>query len=29
MVLDLASKGRNEAGPHGNLTDWVRRHDEG
>jgi predicted dithiol-disulfide oxidoreductase (DUF899 family) len=28
MVLDLTPKGRNETGPHGNLTDWVRRHDE-
>jgi predicted dithiol-disulfide oxidoreductase (DUF899 family) len=27
MVLDLTPKGRNETGPHGNLTDWVRRHD--
>lgn len=28
MVLDLTPKGRNETGPHRNLTDWVRRHDE-
>jgi predicted dithiol-disulfide oxidoreductase (DUF899 family) len=28
MVLDLAPKGRNETGPHHNLMDWVRRHDE-
>jgi len=28
MVLDLTPKGRNETGPHGNLTDSVRRHDE-
>ena len=28
MVLDLTPKGRNETGPRGNLTDWVRRHDE-
>ncbi len=28
MVLDLTPKGRNETGPHHNLTDWVRRHDE-
>ena len=27
MFLDLTPKGRNE-GPKGNLTDWVRRHDE-
>lgn len=27
MVLDLTPKGRNETGPRGNLTDWVRRHD--
>jgi predicted dithiol-disulfide oxidoreductase (DUF899 family) len=28
MVLDLTPKGRYASGPHGNLTDWVRRHDE-
>jgi predicted dithiol-disulfide oxidoreductase (DUF899 family) len=28
MVLDLTPKGRNETGPHHNLMDWVRRHDE-
>jgi predicted dithiol-disulfide oxidoreductase (DUF899 family) len=28
MVLDLIPKGRYATGPHGNLTDWVRRHDE-
>lgn len=28
MVLDLTPKGRNENGPHHNLMDWVRRHDE-
>jgi predicted dithiol-disulfide oxidoreductase (DUF899 family) len=27
MVLDLTPKGRNENGPGGNLTDWVRHHD--
>lgn len=27
MFLDLTPKGRNE-GPKGNLTDWVKRHDE-
>ncbi len=27
MVLDLTPKGRNERGPGGNLTDWVRHHD--
>jgi len=26
--LDLTPKGRNENGPNGNLTDWVKRHDE-
>jgi predicted dithiol-disulfide oxidoreductase (DUF899 family) len=26
-ILDLTPKGRNEAGPRGNLTDWVRLHD--
>ena len=25
--LDLAPKGRDETGPHHNLTDWVRHHD--
>lgn len=25
--LDLTPKGRNESGPAGNLTDWVRHHD--
>src|ERR1700731_3971453 len=28
VVLDLIPKGRYATGPHGNLTDWVRRHDE-
>jgi len=28
MILDLTPKGRNETGPHHNLMDWVRRHDE-
>jgi predicted dithiol-disulfide oxidoreductase (DUF899 family) len=28
MVLDLTPEGRNETGPHHNLMDWVRRHDE-
>jgi predicted dithiol-disulfide oxidoreductase (DUF899 family) len=28
MFLDLTPKGRNENGPNGNLTDWVKRHDE-
>jgi predicted dithiol-disulfide oxidoreductase (DUF899 family) len=28
MVLDRTPKGRNENGPHHNLMDWVRRHDE-
>jgi predicted dithiol-disulfide oxidoreductase (DUF899 family) len=27
MLLDLTPKGRNETGPRGNLTDWVRHHD--
>ena len=27
MYLDLTPKGRNETGPRGNLTDWVRHHD--
>jgi len=26
--LDLTPKGRNETGPHFNLMDWVRRHDQ-
>jgi predicted dithiol-disulfide oxidoreductase (DUF899 family) len=26
-ILDLMPKGRNEAGPNHNLTDWVRHHD--
>jgi predicted dithiol-disulfide oxidoreductase (DUF899 family) len=25
--LDIAPLGRNEHGPRGNLTDWVRHHD--
>lgn len=28
MLLDLTPKGRNENGPHHNLMDWVRRHDD-
>ncbi|AMD00571.1 DUF899 domain-containing protein [Halomonas chromatireducens] len=28
MLLDMTPKGRNETGPHRNLTDWVKRHDE-
>jgi predicted dithiol-disulfide oxidoreductase (DUF899 family) len=28
MLLDISPKGRNETGPNGNLTDWVRRHDQ-
>jgi predicted dithiol-disulfide oxidoreductase (DUF899 family) len=28
MVLDRTPKGRDETGPHRNLMDWVRRHDE-
>lgn len=28
MLLDMTPKGRNETGPHFNLADWVRRHDE-
>jgi len=28
MLLDLTPLGRNETGPAGNLTDWVKRHDE-
>ena len=27
MFLDLTPKGRNETGPNGDLTDWVRPHD--
>jgi len=27
MLLDLTPLGRNEPGPHGGLTDWVRHHD--
>ncbi|MFP4538765.1 MAG: DUF899 domain-containing protein [Dichotomicrobium sp.] len=27
MLLDLTPKGRNEAGPNHDLTDWVRHHD--
>lgn len=27
MFLDMTPKGRNETGPHHNLTDWVRPHD--
>lgn len=27
MYLDITPKGRNETGPRGNLTDWVRHHD--
>jgi predicted dithiol-disulfide oxidoreductase (DUF899 family) len=27
-ILDLTPKGRNETGPHHNLGDWVKRHDE-
>jgi predicted dithiol-disulfide oxidoreductase (DUF899 family) len=26
-ILDLTPNGRNEGGPNGNLTDWVRHHD--
>jgi predicted dithiol-disulfide oxidoreductase (DUF899 family) len=28
MFLDLTPNGRNETGPHYNLMDWVKRHDE-
>jgi predicted dithiol-disulfide oxidoreductase (DUF899 family) len=28
MVLDMTPKGRNEDGPDGNLTSWVRHHDK-
>jgi predicted dithiol-disulfide oxidoreductase (DUF899 family) len=27
VLLDMTPKGRNENGPHRNLTDWVRPHD--
>jgi predicted dithiol-disulfide oxidoreductase (DUF899 family) len=27
QILDITPKGRNENGPNGNLTDWVRLHD--
>jgi predicted dithiol-disulfide oxidoreductase (DUF899 family) len=27
VLLDLTPKGRNETGPSGNLSDWVRHHD--
>jgi predicted dithiol-disulfide oxidoreductase (DUF899 family) len=27
MILDVTPKGRNEPGPSGNLSDWVRHHD--
>ena len=27
-ILDPTPKGHNETGPHHNLMDWVRRHDE-
>lgn len=27
VLLDLTPRGRNETGPHRNLTDWVRPHD--
>jgi predicted dithiol-disulfide oxidoreductase (DUF899 family) len=27
MYLDMTPKGRNEAGPHFNLMDWVKHHD--
>ena len=27
VLLDLTPKGRDETGPRGNLTDWVRHHD--
>jgi predicted dithiol-disulfide oxidoreductase (DUF899 family) len=27
MLLDITPKGRNETGPNGNLSDWVRHHD--
>lgn len=28
MLLDMTPRGRNETGPHHNLMDWVKRHDE-
>ncbi|SDL83207.1 transcriptional regulator, GntR family [Franzmannia pantelleriensis] len=28
ILLDMTPKGRNETGPHHNLMDWVKRHDE-
>jgi predicted dithiol-disulfide oxidoreductase (DUF899 family) len=28
MLLDMTPIGRNENGPHGNLMDWVKRHDQ-
>lgn len=28
MLLDMTPRGRNETGPHRNLMDWVKRHDE-
>lgn len=28
VFLDMTPKGRNENGPNGDLTDWVKRHDE-
>jgi predicted dithiol-disulfide oxidoreductase (DUF899 family) len=28
MLLDITPKGRNETGPHRNLMDWVKRHDQ-
>ncbi|PMR76496.1 DUF899 domain-containing protein [Billgrantia endophytica] len=28
MLLDMTPRGRNENGPHRNLMDWVKRHDE-
>ncbi|TFH88568.1 DUF899 domain-containing protein [Billgrantia azerbaijanica] len=28
MLLDMTPRGRNEMGPHHNLMDWVKRHDE-
>lgn len=28
MLLDMTPLGRNENGPHHNLMDWVKRHDE-
>ena len=27
-LLDMTPKGRDETGPRGALTDWVKRHDE-